>query len=439
MIFNKKGFVMKRKLVKALKQSLFLAGVFLVIFGCEKEAKEFGEQIMHPDDTIVANYDTTFKVETFVERSDSFPTLYSSIETANSLQHSNLLLGEYFTPRFGRMKARFMSQIYKSDSVSFSNVDSAGASLYFRIGENYGSTDDAEVFIYKLNKGLELSEKYYSTTNPENFYNSADLISESTEFLGDSIIKVNLTRSFADFLTTAPDTTMGNLNAFLNFFPGIYAEMDAAGNSFLSDIKIANDTSRLELAYKTAGEDGIDTLEYPISSTALRVNTYEHFYDEATAESNINQYLTNDPAENDSLLFINGPGGTRAKLLIPEKVRETFSQDTNFLARAEIELKPLVSPESPLFPESVGMYAYPADTSYVSISNSQFFNGEYDEERNVFSCNITTYLQAYINEQVNNNRLYVQTRNFRYQPAQLIVSGSGHARPVKLRIKYFKP
>ncbi len=439
MIFNKKGFVMKRKLVKAVKQSLLFAGFFLAIYGCEKEAKEFGDQLMHPDDTIVAGYDTTFKVQTFVERADSFPTLYTSIEAPNTFQHSNVLLGEYFTPQFGRMKAGFMSHVYKSDSVSFSNIDSVGATLYFKIGEIYGSSDDAEVHVYKLNKGLELDKEYYSTTNPENFYNSADLISESAEFLGDSIIKVNLSRSFADFLTTAPDTTMGDMNAFLDFFPGIYAKMEAPGNGFLSNIKITNDTTRLELGYRRTGEDNVDTLEYPISSTSLRVNTYEHFYGEANAEVNINQFLNNDSTQTDSLLFINGPGGTRAKLLIPESVRETFSQDTNFLARAEIELKPLVSPDNPLFPASVGMYAYPADTSYVSISNSQFFNGEYDEERNVFSCNITTYLQAYINEQVNNNRLYVQTRNFRYQPAQLILSGSDHATPVKLRIKYYKP
>ena len=233
---------------------------------------------------------------------------------------------------------------------------------------------------------------------------------------------------------------MGDLKDFIDFFPGIYAEMETSGNGFINDIKITNDTSRLELAYKQIGEDKVDTLKYPISSTSLRFNTFEHSFEEATApERNVNHFLTNDSTENDSMLFINGPGGTRAKLLIPEKIRETFNQDTNFLARAEIELKPLISSDHPLFPERLGMYAYPRDTSYVSISSGQFFNGEYDEDRNVFSCNITSYLQAYINEEVNNNRLYIQTQNFRYRPGELIISGANHSNPIKLRIKYFKP
>ena len=440
MIFNTKGLLMKRKFVKAVQHYLLISGIILAIVGCEKEAKEFGSQVMHPNDTIEADYDTSFQVKTFVERSDSFPALYTSIETPKTIQHSNLLLGDYFSPYFGRMKASFMSQIYTSDSLSFSSLEAVGAALYLQVGEIYGPIEKTDIRIYKLNKNLELSKKYYSNTNTEEFYSSDDLISQSTEFLGDSIIKITLTESFAQFLTTAEDTVMGDISDFLDFFPGIYAEMEASGEGFMNNVKITNDTTRLELAYKETGEEEVDTLEYPISSTSLRVNTFKHYYEEANAnEKNVNRFLTNDPSEDDSLLFINGPGGTRAKLLIPEKVRETFSQDTNFLARAEIELKPLISPESPMFSRSVGMYAYPRDTSYVSISNSQFFNGEYDEDRNVFSCNITSYLQAYINEEVSNNRLYIQTRNFRFQPGQLILSGANHSNPIKLRIKYFKP
>lgn len=446
MFYNKEGLVMKGNLVKTAKQLLLFSVMILAVIACEKEAKEFGDQIMHPNDSIEADYDTSFQMGTFVEKSDSFPSLYSSIEAPTTIQHSNILLGEYLSPNFGRMKASFMSQIYKADSLSFSSVEEGvGATLYFQIESSHGSFEESKVRVYKLNKELQISNNYYSTTDPGGFYDASDLISESTELLGDSIIKVNLTQSFAEFLASAEDTIMGDHGDFLEFFPGIFAEMETDGNSFLNNIKIANDTTRLELAYRAAGEDEVDTLEYPIPSTALRVNTFEHYFEEATAPvKNAHRFLTNDSAENDSILLINGPGGTRAKLLIPEAVRETFnkketSQDNKFLARAEIELKPLISPDSPLFPESVGMYAYPRDTSYVSISQSQFFNGEYDEDRNVFSCNITSYLQAYINEEVDNNRLYIQTRNFRFQPGELIISGANHSTPIKLRIKYFKP
>ncbi|MCF8233124.1 MAG: DUF4270 domain-containing protein [Bacteroidales bacterium] len=432
---------MKRKFGKAVKQALLFSGMILAVIGCEKEAKEFGDQIMPSNDSITAEYDTSFQVKTFVERSDSFPTLYSSFEAPTTLQHSNLLLGDYFSPYFGSMKARFMSQIYKADSLDFSSVEEAiGATLYFQLGETYGSIGESDIRVYKLNKKLDINNNYYSTTNPEEFYDPHDLISESSEFLGDSIIKVNLTQSFAEFLTTAEDTIMGEMDDFIEFFPGIFVEMKTQGKGFLNSIKITNDTTRLELTCKEADEDDTLELEYPIPPHNLRVNTFEHNHETATAtEKNVNRFLNNDTTENDSILLINGPGGTRGKLLIPEKVRETFRKDSNFLARAEIELKPLIPSDSPLFPESVGMYAYPRDTSYISISQSRYFNGEYDEDRHVFSCNITSYLQAYINEEVDNNRLYIQTRDFRYRPGQLIISGANHTNPLKLRIKYFKP
>ena len=138
-------------------------------------------------------------------------------------------------------------------------------------------------------------------------------------------------------------------------------------------------------------------------------------------------------------LFVSGLGGTRAKIVIPENVKEQFNQDSNFLARAEIQLKPLAQYKNDTyFPDEVSFYTYANDTSYVSISNNNFFNGTYDEESNTFSCNITSYLQAYINDEVGNT-LYLHTNRYRFEPGLLVVSGTGHQSPVKLRIKYFKP
>jgi len=433
---------MKRYVVKALKNTLFVSLIAFSIAGCEKDAKEFGTQIMQPDDQITAKYDSSFELKTFVERSDSFQTLYPIIQ-----QRANLLLGDYFDPHFGKLEAVFMSEIYPTDTIDFEAIETIGAKLYLRLAETYGPPGNALINIYKLSQNLDYRSKYYSSTNPEKYYNKEDKISSFTEYQGDTLIEITLTKQFAKFLKATPDSALTNREKFLEYFPGIYAEMESSGeNGYLSDIKITNDSSYLELSYKQTENGSQDTLtlDYQFNSSSLRVNAFEHHFEEATqGTANVYDFLTNDSTKSDSIVFTNSLGGVRTRLELPEKkLKETFGSDAFFLARAEIEIKPLMDyqdPDDQLFPDAVRMYTYLNDTSYISISNSEFFNGRYLPEENIYSCNITNYLQDFIDGYLDEKNIYLQIPNYRIEPGQLIFSGIGHSQSIKLRIKYFKP
>jgi len=432
----------------ALTLTLALSAIIVGFNRCEKGPEQFGEQIMHPDDSISAKYDTSFVMETQVVPTDSFSTLYHFFSQPDFISnYPHALIGGYEDPHFGTLKASFISQVEKADSTNFAgdNLEAVGADIYFKIEEHYGQiAGGAQLHLYKLNTDLGIDGPYYNTASAEDFYDPQDKISAYTDFMGDSLIKVTLTQDFADFLTTADDTTMGDVNDFKDFFQGFYAEMEyPEGSGFFTKLNLTNDTSRMELSVGEAGSDeSPDTLTYRITSSSIRFNMFDHNYQEATYPGvNVNTYLNNDPAENDSILLVSGLGGPRAKLTIPEGVKEKFQQDSNFLARAEIQVKPIKQYNDftgAYFPDQVGMYTYSNDTTYLNISNNQFFNGTYDEETNVYSCNITTFVQAYIDGDVGNT-LYLHTRNYQSEPAELIVSGTGHKQPIKLRIKYFKP
>jgi len=431
-----------------LRQNLILgvtAAIVAIGFAqCEKGPEEFGQGVTHPDDTISANYDTSFVMKTQVVPSDSFSTLYFFFSQPEFItNYPNLLVGGYTDPHFGTLKASFFSQIDKTDSINFAGdtLEAVEAALYFKVEETYGEKVTNPLHVYKINQGLEITEPYYNDANPEDFYNPEDIISESTVYQGDTIIKVNLTQAFADFLTTADDTTMADMGDFKAFMPGIYVEMEnPSQDGYLQKLHITNDTTRLELAVRKEGTtEDPDTLEYPIASSSIRFNLFNHDYETATYPGvNVSEFLNNDPQQSDSILLVDGLGGTRAKLTIPPGVKEKFAQDSNFLARAEIELRPIQQYNDFLFPESVSMYTYASDTSYVDISNNQFFNGNYDEETNTFSCNITTFIQAYINGDIG-NEIYLHITDYRFEPGMLILSGSGNQSPINLRIKYFKP
>mgnify|MGYP006289390241 FL=1 len=436
--------VMKKKLRQTMILAVTAVITLLGFAQCEKGPEEFGKGVMHPDDSISAKYDTSFVMKTQVVPSDSFSTLYYFFSQPEFItNYPNMMIGGYNDRHFGTFKASFVSQVGKTDSINFAGdtLEAVEAVLYFKIKESYGEINAGPMDVYKINQGLEITEPYYNNANPLDFYNPEDKISESTVYEGDSIVKINLTQEFADFLTTANDTTMADMSDFLAFMPGIYVEMGTpTSDGYMKKLNITNDTTRLELAVRKEGTtEDPDTLEYPISSSSIRFNLFNHDYETASFPGvNVNEFLNNDPAESDSILLIDGLGGTRAKLTIPPEVKEKFAQDSNFLARAEIELRPIEQYNDFLFPESVAMYTYATDTSYVDISNNQFFNGQYDEETNTFSCNITNYIQAYIDGDIS-NEIYLHVKDYRYEPGLLIVSGSGHKSPINLRIKYFKP
>jgi hypothetical protein len=436
--------VMKRTLRQTLILAVTAVITLLGFAQCEKGPEEFGQGVMHPDDSISAKYDTSFVMKTQVVPSDSFSTLYYFFSEPEFItNYPNMMLGGYTDRHFGTFKASFVSQIGKTDSINFAGdtLEAVEAVLYFKINESYGEIQAGPINVFKINKGLEITEPYYNTADPLDFYNPEDMISESTVYEGDSIIKINLTKAFADFLTTADDTTMADMSDFRAFMPGIYVEMGSpTSDGYLKKLNITNDTTRLELAVRKEGTtENPDTLEYPISSSSIRFNLFNNDYQTATyPDVNVPNFLNNDPAESDSILLIDGLGGTRAKLTIPPEVKEKFAQDSNFLARAEIELRPTEQYNDFLFPESVAMYTYSSDTNYVDISNNQFFNGQYNEETNTFSCNVTNFIQAYINGDIG-NEIYLHVKDYRFEPGLLIVSGSGNKSPINLRIKYFKP
>ncbi len=444
MTLSTNEFVMRRKMKHVLTVTLVLSALIASFTGCEDDPKRFGEQIMHPDDSITANYDTSYVLDTRVVPSDSFSTLYHFFDTRDFIRnYPSMLVGKVNNEFFGTMEASFITQVSKSDSINFEGdtLEAVGADLYFKIDDYYGPQNTGEFQVYKINKDLAIDEPYYNNTNAENFYSDQDLISSSTTYMGDSLIKVSLTKSFAEELTTADDTTMADPNDFLKFFQGIYVKMTPPNqDGFINKLNMTNDTTHMELVYRREGTtEEPDTLEYPINQGSIRFNIFRHDYQAATnPEVNVSNFLNNDESKNDSILMISGLGGTRAKITIPPEIRTKFQQDSVFLARASIEVKTMPEYNDFLQPDQLSMYSYFNDTSYVNVSNTNFFDGELDEDNNMYTCNITSYMQAFINEETDGT-VYLHNNSYKTEPARLIFSGTGISRPIKLKIKYFKP
>src|SRR6056297_2538244 len=112
--------VMRRKMKHALTLTLALSAIIVGFNQCEKGPEEFGQQVMHADDSISAKYDTSFVLNTKLVETDSFSTLYHFFNQMEFISnYPNVLLGGYKNQHFGTFKASFISQVEKADSTNF--------------------------------------------------------------------------------------------------------------------------------------------------------------------------------------------------------------------------------------------------------------------------------------------------------------------------------
>ncbi|MFO8235985.1 MAG: hypothetical protein R6U04_11345, partial [Bacteroidales bacterium] len=140
----------------------------------------------------------------------------------------------------------------------------------------------------------------------------------------------------------------------------------------------------------------------------------------------------NDSLVSDSLLFIAGLGGTYGRLVIPEELKEKYAdQDSLLLASAEVIL-PVASEYNAFTPsEELYFYNYSYDTTSVATNEVRYLD-------DYFIADITDYIEGYIKGEENQN-LYVNIRNFPYEPGRVTITGANHSNPVRFKMTFYKP
>ncbi|MFC2151513.1 DUF4270 family protein [Bacteroidota bacterium] len=398
--------------------------ILAITFSCEVDPSSLGSNLL--PDKIGYRYDTTitFKGNVFEEE---------PIATTDFARYS---LGIISDGNFGTFKGEYLGQFLPyviSDTICYFNIDSAY--LFLDIDSVYGDPFASISFnVFELSSEIDEDETYMSDIDISNYYTPA-FINGSSSYSGDSLIKIPLSFSFYDRLTS--DTAFyRDKESFLSEFNGlaIIPEISESPGGVLVT-NITSTDSKIILYYN----DSL-TYTYPFS-TGHRFAKYSNDFSTAVA----NDYLSNDENENDNLLFLQGITGLSSKLTFTN-IDSWFEDDSSYsVINAELFIPVYQDDNFDLFfpPYRLFMEYHITDTTFAYIRDyedlinkrSNIFDGIYDEENNYYHFYIPKHLMNVLNRDVEDSCLYFNMLNKSFFPQRVIFNSSEN---IKLKVTYTK-
>lgn len=424
---------------------LFSLGVFF--WSCDKKEDLLGTNVIEQQEVGLIQFDT-LRIEAYTQLVDSIPALNSRYSLA----------GSYVDPVLGKTTAGFYTQyLLPSSNIDFgSTVTSADLDsivINLKYFDAFGDTLDPQTL-----KVYEMAEKLESTEpDPEDPDTDISLdiftdktyavetspIAEKTFFpqLGETddnsssdfkTLQIRLSDDFGKKIMDASGTAnLSDNESFVDFIKGLYVvgENPAQGadeGSILS-FDLLDTESNMMLYY--AG----DSLEFKISTSALRVNHFEHDYTGTDAQDQID----NKPLQPE-LVYLQSMAGTQ--FIIDFPTAHHFLDSNYVINEARLEL--------PITGETANYEAFSriylkdyaeddeGDLGYLSLADrgAEYYNGTFDEAEGYFKFNIARHFDKIINEGYG-TKIYVRQEfsAYAYDMRRAIVHGPGHAeKPMRL-------
>lgn len=405
----------------------------LILFSCE-DPSFIGSEIQPPSDRFDLKYSGDMTLASYTYNIDSVET--------NRLRFS--MLGSLNDPVFGYSGGAFATQFgLELSGHSFGSspgIDSL--ILYLKYDDFYGDRSvPQEITVFELTDSLMFDSIYYSDFDISGIYDEATPLGTET-YTGsenDSVIAVHITNEeFWNKLLLADSTTMSSSMNFLEYMKGLYVKTEplAGESGCIYKINLLSEDSRMTIFYNNESEDSL-TYNYIINQGAARVNIYDHDHSGTEFYENLNQ-----SDEQDSVVYVQGMGGLMAKLVLEDLVswRDSVPVAIN---SARLTVKPENLDDSAAdypIPERLNLYYFTEEGDFVPVPDffmgSAYFGGRYDEERNSYTFNISSFVHYYITEEIKSNEVYIIIAGNETNPRRIVLKGSENTDPVKLEIKY---
>ncbi len=405
-------------------------------FGCT-DPTDAGIGII-PDDVLIKleSFDT-IAIEAYTYKDDS--VLSSKVASG--------LLGSFIDPVFGKTKAGFVMQISPGATNGFGNNPVADSiKLFLRyIADTtaplYGNMNSEMLFkVYEVKSNLSIDSSYYTFYKPE-WLDLGEVLAETTYLPEDgrndtTVLAVDLNTSFGqrimDDYDEWNDVVDPRDTSFYNYFKGMYIESNDIGyDGSLSIFNLVNSETKAVLYYHN-DEDTL-SLSFLVPNLSIRFNMIEHLYDAPGFLPD----LDNPESKEDSVVYIQGLGGLKARLKIPgldslkksglwgvnkaeivlHSENSSISQEDDFPAPPKLKIiaiKPDGSTEV--------VVDYIGQTSYLGVN---YKDGSY-------LFDITYYVQQILSGAIENDGFYIQSNSNFDNPSRVVINGTKHQNPLKM-------
>lgn len=385
--------------------SLFVVAV--VFFSCEKSNGTIGSG-KFVDDRPELGEKLTFPVVSYTQSWDS-------ISTKNP---SQVILGNYDDPLFGRTNASFFTRILLSKSSPDFGEGTVCDSVKVRIAYSsyYGlEGDDIRLKVYPLLEEQEDTLSYYSNGQVNYGSSIADTLivigPRDTVFNGiDTLIGfLSFDADPAYFQENIFEAAMNGANhfsdndAFVKEVPGLYFTDEGMGSSVAGYFDLSASGSLIQLYYHTGEEDTIAkvfnlTFGQNFGDPTLSYNLFSNDYTNAQFDLNMV-----DTVNGDVLTYIQGGSGVRTFLKFPNL--DTLIGKRYSINRAELSFDVLQGTAGPYrFPGSL-IVIQDVDTAqqlikdYASEINSTGGTIARTDVREFnYTFNVTRMVHDFVNE-----------------------------------------
>lgn len=369
-----------KKIIQQLIISACL-GLFL-LSGCDDNKSLVGGGLM-PGEDIITVYSDTFLISATTVKRDS---LFA--------KSTNGLLGEYYDPQYGRLKADYLCQFYCEDEFKFQGtpvgqtIDSIYLALTYTESGNPNTPFQFQVF--PVNKPLD--KVYYTNVNAADYADlntswGSQVFTSSNGIIIDSTqISATEYQYYKRFFIQLPlelgqriyNETVNNpasfktQQAFNEFFPGLYVTTGYGSGCLFN---VLQTDIFIDYKYVLTGSAGQDSTIY----------TTEHF--STTKEViQLNRFENSDTekllADNDSYTFIKTPAGIYTRLVIPSREIKPVVKD-RIINSMMLSLRYMPNDD---WPYTLGQPSYLLLLPEDSLTN--FFKNRYVDN------NITTFISV---------------------------------------------
>ena len=434
----------------ALHVIALMIGTLIFLFSsCKKSPETIGNNLISD-----SNYIDVLKTDTIEI------VCHSYLDSVNTKNANNALLGAMKDPVFGITEAGFYTQF--RPSVAGQNfgsqpvLDSLVLQLY--IAGYYGDTSVMQtVHVYELTDTLSINETYYSHStvatenidhaNSHHFYphprTKMNII--GTDTIGQPIIRIPLSQTLGEKLMNLDTVAYSRPDLFKEYFHGLYVTCDPVSqDGSICYLNLTNNTfSLLQLYYHdaTTPEKAMRYNFYVTSSDAY-FNHFEHDYTQGNMEF-VNQVLEGQTALGQSKVYLQTMGGVRTRILFPNLAHWTDSLVGSHLVVNEAKL---ILPASPNTvdsvynaPSTLVLVGFNSDsTTYILpdyYEGTTYFGGTYDSNTQSVTFRISEYMQNIIMGKKENLGLSLGINGASYNGQRFIINGPEAAEGDKMRLE----
>ncbi|UCG26608.1 MAG: DUF4270 domain-containing protein [Bacteroidales bacterium] len=407
---------------------------FLTLISCDDEASIIGEELQPPSEKLDVIYIDTLSLDAFSLTQDSI--ISSGFETA--------LVGTIQDIVFGSSTASFLTRIRLSgtDNNPTPFIPGEGTvtdSLILTVLPEgfYGDVNtEMIVKVYRLDEDILRDSIYYSNHKPEYELNSEQTFRIA---VNDTLLQLKLDTSFFGTPLSEIDTIETNAE-LRGFFKGIYFAFDSivAGEGAIFLLDVLSPSSKLTLYYHDINNDTIpEEYTFNINIFSARANLFFHDYSTGSIAH------LNDTLVEDTLIYIQGLGGTYAKIDFPflEELRNLGPMVVN---KAEIKFKLWEYYDNTLFtrPEELRLLRKNEEGKFTPLFDEalgeDYFGGRLDEESGTYTFNITAHLKTLLNDETGDTSIYLFMRNPIDSPERVALFNNTSPNNIGFRFVYTK-